>query len=379
MDLFEFQGKQLMARWGVPVPAGAVVDTPKEAAAAAERLGPVVAVKAQVKVGGRGKAGGIKVVQSPEAARSAAESILGMQIRSHTVQQVLIESGVKIASEAYLSILLDRSSKKHLIIACAEGGVDIEAVAKTRPEALTRVLVDPLLGLRSFQVARIVKGLGFAAEARKAAAAVVADLFTLYEQADASLVEVNPLVVTASGEVVALDAKVSLDDSALFRHPDFEQLRSVGGDEREQMARRYGLSNFVALEGEVGIVGNGAGLVMSTLDLIDQVGGRAANFLDVGGGADPTAVTNALRLILADGGTKSVLVNIFGGITRCDQVASGVVEALGAIQVDVPIVVRLAGTNASEGLRIMEQARHPRVVLAKTMLEAAQKAVEATK
>lgn len=368
-----------MARWGVPVPAGAVVDTPKEAAAAAERLGPVVAVKAQVKVGGRGKAGGIKVVQSPEAARSAAESILGMQIRSHTVQQVLIESGVKIASEAYLSILLDRSSKKHLIIACAEGGVDIEAVAKTRPEALTRVLVDPLLGLRSFQVARIVKGLGFAAEARKAAAAVVADLFTLYEQADASLVEVNPLVVTASGEVVALDAKVSLDDSALFRHPDFEQLRSVGGDEREQMARRYGLSNFVALEGEVGIVGNGAGLVMSTLDLIDQVGGRAANFLDVGGGADPTAVTNALRLILADGGTKSVLVNIFGGITRCDQVASGVVEALGAIQVDVPIVVRLAGTNASEGLRIMEQARHPRVVLAKTMLEAAQKAVEATK
>lgn len=368
-----------MDQWGVPVPSGAVVDTPEAAAEAAERLGPVVAVKAQVKVGGRGKAGGIKVVDNPQAACSAAESILGMQIRSHTVQQLLIEAGVEIASEAYLSILLDRSSKKHLIIACAEGGVDIEAVAKTRPEALTRVLVEPLLGLRPFQVARIVKGLGFPAGIRKAAAAVVADLFTLYEQADASLVEVNPLVATSSGEVVALDAKVSLDESALYRHPEFEKLRSAGEGEREQLARRYGLSNFVALEGEIGIVGNGAGLVMSTLDLIDQVGGKAANFLDVGGGADPEVVANALRLVLADGGAKSVLVNIFGGITRCDQVAAGVVEALGAIQVDIPIVVRLAGTNAPEGVRIMEQARHPRVVLAETMLEAAQKAVEATK
>lgn len=368
-----------MARWGIPVPTGSVAGTGKEAIEAAQRLGPRVAVKAQVRVGGRGKAGGIKVVDNPQAAGAAAEEILGMQIRSHRVQQVLVESAVDIASEAYVSILLDRVSKKHLIIACAEGGVDIEAVARTRPEAITRVLVDPLLGLQSFQVGRVVAGLGLPVGARKEAGGVVTKVFQLYEQADATLVEVNPLVATTGGGVLALDSKIALDDSALHRHPDYEQLRRAGEDEREQRARSYGLSNFVALEGEVGIVGNGAGLVMSTLDLIDQVGGRAANFLDVGGGADPVAVANALRLVLADGGTKSVLVNIFGGITRCDQVAAGVAEALGTIEVGIPIVVRLAGTNAAEGLRILDQARHPKVVLAKTMLEAAKKAVEATK
>lgn len=368
-----------MARWGIPTPTGSVCATPEEVAGAAARLGPVVAVKAQVRVGGRGKAGGIKVVDNSEAARSAAATILGMTIRSHLVERVLVESAVPIASEAYLSILLDRSSKQHLMIACPEGGVDIEEVARTRPHALTKVPVHPLLGLRPYQTARVARGLGLPGAGGKQAAGLIAKLFDLYREADATLVEVNPLVATEAGEVLALDAKVSLDDNALYRHPEFEEYRAVGQGETEELARRYGLSNFVALDGEVGIVGNGAGLVMSTLDLIDQVGGRAANFLDVGGGANPVAVSNALRLVTANERTKSVLVNIFGGITRCDLVAAGIVEALGAIQVDIPIVVRLAGTNASEGVRIMDQARHPTVVLAQTMLEAAQKAVEATK
>lgn len=380
MDLLEHQGKELFRRWGLPTPEGRVANTPEQAAGAAEELGPVVAVKAQVRIGGRGKAGGVKVVSSPEEARREAARILGLTIRGFPVRKVLVEAGVGIARQCYLSILLDRTTRSHLLVASAEGGVDIEAVAAERPEAITRVPVDPLMGLQQFQVNRVLRALGIPADSARAGAEVLRGLFRLYLEAEATLVEVNPLVVTASGEVLLLDAKVSLDDSALFRHPEMARYANDPSDGGlEAQAAALGLHTFVALEGDVGIIGNGAGLVMSTLDLVDQVGGRAANFLDVGGGADATVLSNALQLLLADGRARSVLVNIFGGITRCDLVAAGVVDALGRVEVKVPIVVRLAGTNAEEGRRILGDAGHPQVVPVTTMLEAAEKAVEATR
>lgn len=380
MDLLEHQGKELFRRWGLPTPEGRVANTPEQAAGAAEELGPVVAVKAQVRIGGRGKAGGVKVVSSPEEARREAARILGLTIRGFPVRKVLVEAGVGIARQCYLSILLDRTTRSHLLVASAEGGVDIEAVAAERPEAITRVPVDPLMGLQQFQVNRVLRALGIPADSARAGAEVLRGLFRLYLEAEATMVEVNPLVVTASGEVLLLDAKVSLDDSALFRHPEMARYANDPSDGGlEAQAAALGLHTFVALEGDVGIIGNGAGLVMSTLDLVDQVGGRAANFLDVGGGADATVLSNALQLLLADGRARSVLVNIFGGITRCDLVAAGVVDALGRVEVKVPIVVRLAGTNAEEGRRILGDAGHPQVVPVTTMLEAAEKAVEATR
>ncbi|HEX2054282.1 MAG TPA: ADP-forming succinate--CoA ligase subunit beta [Actinomycetota bacterium] len=380
MDLLEHQGKELFRRWGLPTPEGRVAATPEQAAAAAQELGPVVAVKAQVRMGGRGKAGGVKVVSGPEAARRAAEEVLALTIRGFPVRQVLVEAGADIASQSYLSILLDRTSKSHLFVASAEGGVDIEAVASERPEAILRLAIDPLMGLQQFQVGKVLRALGIPAASQKAASEVLRGLFRLYLEAEATLVEVNPLVVTAGGEVLLLDSKVSLDDSALFRHPDLAGYGpQPGGRSQEEKAAALGLHAFVELDGDVGIIGNGAGLVMSTLDLVDQVGGKAANFLDVGGGADATVLSNALQLLLADGRAKSVLVNIFGGITRGDLAAAGVVDALGRVEVEVPIVVRLAGTNAEEGLRILRDARHPMVVPVVTMLEAAERAVEATR
>ncbi|HEX2179386.1 MAG TPA: ADP-forming succinate--CoA ligase subunit beta [Actinomycetota bacterium] len=380
MDLLEYQGKELFRRWGLPTPEGRVAVTPEQAEEAARELGPVVAVKAQVRIGGRGKAGGVRVVSSPEQARAAAEDILALTIKGYPVEEVLVEAGVDIASQAYLSILLDRASKSHLVIASAKGGMDIEQVAEQTPGEITRVRVDPLLGLQGYQVNKVVRSLGIPAASRKQGADAVRRLWRLYSETDATLVEVNPLAITAGGGVVPLDAKVSFDDSALFRHPDltaFAPEAPAGSPERR--AAEQGLNTFVKLDGNVGIVGNGAGLVMSTLDLVDQVGGKAANFLDVGGGADATVLSNALQLILADGRAKSVVVNIFGGITRCDLVAEGVVDALGAVEVKVPIVVRLAGTNAAEGRRILDAARHPMLVTAQTMVEAAEKAVEATR
>jgi succinyl-CoA synthetase beta subunit len=380
LDLLEYQGKELFRRWGLAVPEGQVAGTPEAAAGAARALGPVVAVKAQVRIGGRGKAGGVKVVSNPEDAEKAAEAILALTIKGHPVLEVLVEAGVDIASESYFSILLDRTTKTHLMIASSKGGMDIEAVAAETPEAITRVSVDPLIGLQTFQVNRILAGLGIPAASRKQGADVVRRLYRLYVEAEATLVEVNPLIVTGSGDVMALDSKVSLDDSALFRHPELAAYAAhKGSDSQESKAAEQGLSNYVALDGDVGIVGNGAGLVMSTLDLVDQVGGKAANFLDVGGGADAKVLSSALQLILADGRAKSVLVNIFGGITRCDLVAEGVVDALGAVEVKVPIVVRLAGTNAEEGRRILSEAGHPMLVPVETMLEGAEKAVEATR
>lgn len=362
------------------MPEGQVADNPEAAAFAARALGPVVAVKAQARIGGRGKAGGVRVVSTPDDAHSAAESILALTIKGHPVLEVLVEAGVNIASESYFSILLDRATRTHLIIASARGGMDIEAVAAETPEEVVRIPVDPLLGLQNFQVARILAGLGIPGASRKQGADTVRRLYRLYTEAEATLVEVNPLVVTGEGDVIALDSKVSIDDSALFRHPEFAAYAAPGTpDSQESTAAEQGLSTFVKLDGDIGIIGNGAGLVMSTLDLVDQVGGRAANFLDVGGGAGAKVLSNALQLILADGRAKAVLVNIFGGITRCDLVAKGVVDALGAVEVRVPIVVRLAGTNAEAGLSILSQAGHPMLFPVGTMIQGAEKAVEATR
>ncbi len=380
MDLLEHQGKELFRKWGLSTPEGRVAVTPAEAEEAARALGPIVAVKAQVRVGGRGKAGGVRVVSGPEEARRAAEAILALTIKEYPVRRVLVEAGVQIASQLYFSILLDRTSKTHLAIASPQGGMDIETVANESPEAITRVHIDPLMGLQTFHVNKLLRRLGVPESSRRSGAHLIRTLYRLYVEADATLVEVNPLALTTGGEVVPLDSKVSLDDSALFRHPELVHYGSDDGmDSQETRAAAQGLHTFVKLDGDIGIVGNGAGLVMSTLDLVDQVGGKAANFLDVGGGADATILSNALQLILADGGTKSVLVNIFGGITRCDLVAEGVLDALGTVEVKVPIVVRLAGTNAAEGRCILGRARHPMLVSAETMLEAAEKAVEATR
>jgi succinyl-CoA synthetase beta subunit len=376
MDLFEFQGKELFDRWGIAVPEGRVASTPQEAHKAAESLGGRVVVKAQVQVGGRGKAGGIKVVEDPQTAEEAAAAILGMEIKGHVVERVLVERASEITSEYYASLMLDRSQKKHLFMVSSKGGIDIEEVTAGDPEAIAKVLIDPLLGLQPFQVNRLIFDSGIQEGAHKGARDLFTNMYRLFIEADASLVEVNPVVLTAAGDVLALDAKVSLDDSALFRHPSFEGLREVvATDPQERMASERDL-NFIKLEGDVGIIGNGAGLVMSTLDVVDQAGGKPANFLDVGGGATSDILSGALEVILSDASVRSVLINIFGGITRCDLVAQGIVDALGRFDVAVPIVVRLDGTNAEEGRQILSDAHHPKVINAATMIEAARKAVE---
>jgi succinyl-CoA synthetase beta subunit len=379
LNLLEHQGKELLARSGVSISEGRLAATPDEAAEIAEELGPKVVVKAQVRTGGRGKAGGIVVAEGSEAAREAASSILALSIGGHPVRLVLVEAAVDIVKEHYASVMLDRGTSSHLFMVSDQGGVDIEAVAARDPEAVLQVLVEPLVGLKRFQVGRMVKFLGIDPSLVGAVEDLLEGMYRLYLDFDATLVEVNPLVITSSNEVAALDAKVSLDDSALFRHPELDFLQQdVQADDQEASAKRRGLANFVKLDGDVGIIGNGAGLVMATLDLVDQVGGRAANFLDVGGGADARTLSNALELILLDGRARSVLINIFGGITRCDLVAEGLVDALDRLDVTVPIVVRLAGTNAEEGRRILAEHNHPRVVASTTMVEAAKEAVEAT-
>jgi len=377
VDLFEFQGKELFARWGVPVPEGRVATTAEEAEAVAKELGGKVVVKAQVQVGGRGKAGGIKLAEDASSAREAAEAILGLDIKGHIVHRVLVEKASDIKAEYYASVMLDRAEKRYLFMLSSKGGVDIEEVAASDPEAIAKVGVDPLLGLQPFQVNKLVFGSGIHPEARKGAVSMVNLLYKMFVEADATLVEVNPMILTGDDRVIALDSKVSLDDSAFFRHPDFEELREiVATDPQERMAKEKGL-NFIKLEGDVGIIGNGAGLVMSTLDVVDQAGGKAANFMDVGGGANAEVLSNALEVILSDTRVRSVLINIFGGITRGDEVAQGVVDALGRLEVSVPIVVRLDGTNAVEGRKILLEANHERIVPAETMSEAARKAVEA--
>jgi succinyl-CoA synthetase beta subunit len=378
MDLFEHQAKELFARHGVAVPRGRVAWSPEEAAAVAGELGGSVAVKAQVQIGGRGKAGGIKLAGDPAEARAHAERIIGMDIRGHTVRRVLVEEASDIAAEYYVAILHDRASKGFLAMASAEGGVDIEEVAATKPEAIVKVPVNPLVGLRSYHVNQLVYGAGFDERARKGAAELLARLYDVFVAADCMLVEVNPLVLTGDGQVVALDGKVSLDDSALARHPDLEALRDTfAADPQEQAAKEKGL-NYIKLDGYVGIIGNGAGLVMSTLDVVAQAGGKAANFLDVGGGASAETMTDGLEVILSDAKVRSVLVNIFGGITRGDLVAQGILDALDRLgdKLQVPLVVRLDGTNAEEGRALLASSPSDSVVPAATMLDAARKAVE---
>jgi succinyl-CoA synthetase beta subunit len=379
VDLFEYQGKQVLARFGVPVSAGEAVDAVDDAVAAADRLGYPVVVKAQVQVGGRGKAGGIKLAGSTDEVRLHASNILGMDIKGHVVRRLWIEKASDISEEYYASFTLDRAAKKHLGMVSAKGGVDIEQVAEEDPAAIARVHIDPLVGIEDYHARQLVFGAKLNPAARSGAISILKQLYKAFVELDADLVEINPLILTPDGRVHALDAKVSLDDNAGYRHPEFEDLRSTASaDPREQMARERGL-NYIGLDGEVGIIGNGAGLVMSTLDVVNQAGGKAANFLDVGGGAGAKTISNALEVITSDPNVRSVLINIFGGITRCDLVAQGILDGFSTIDVKVPVVVRLDGTSAEEGRAILAASPKEGLVPAATMLEAASRAVELAK
>jgi succinyl-CoA synthetase beta subunit len=374
VDLYEHMGKELFARFDILVPRGTVAATPTAAARATEGLGGTSVVKVQVQTGGRGKGGGVVLADSPVEAAQAAERMLAEGFKDLPVTRVLVEERLSIQAEFYTAFLLDRSTGGYLGLMTAEGGVKIEELARTRPYALRRVAIDPMLGLRDYHVRELVGALP--TEAREGAADVVRRLFAVLGGQDATLVEVNPLVLLTDGRVVALDAKVTVDDNALWRHPELEDLRAqFPVDEVEQRAKEKGLQ-YVKLDGQVGIIGNGAGLVMSTLDVVAQAGARAANFLDVGGGASADQMATSLEVVLSDPAVRTVLINIFGGITRCDLVAQGVLEALERVEARVPIVVRLDGTNAEQGRKILADANHERIVSAATMLEAARRAAE---
>ena len=374
MDLYEHQGKELFARHGIPLVDGSVAESAGQSRQLAERLGGKVAVKVQVQIGGRGKGGGIALVGSPEEAEAAAARMLSEGFRGTNVTRVLVERLVDISEQFYAAISLDRSAGAYLAIVSSEGGMDIEEVARERAEALRRVRIDPRLGLHDYQVRYGVGHLP--ARAREAAGAVLAKMYEVLVANDATLVEVNPLALLADGRVVALDSKVTIDDNALWRHPELEALRATFPiDPVEARAREAGLQ-YVKLDGEVGIIGNGAGLVMATLDVVELAGAKPANFLDVGGGASAEVMAVSLEVILSDPSVRSTLVNIFGGITRGDVVARGILEALQRVTPTVQIVVRLDGTNAAEGRTILAEANHPRIVPAETMLEAAQRASE---
>ena len=387
MDLYEYQARDLFEEHGVPVLRGLVARTPAEARAAAEQLlpaqGGVVVVKAQVKTGGRGKAGGVKLARSADEAAEVAEAILGMDIKGHTVGAVMVAEGARIESEYYLSILLDRAERRYLAMASVEGGMDIEQLAKERPEALARVAVDPIVGVDPTKAAEIVAAAGFAADVAPAVAAVVERLWDVFRAEDATLVEVNPLVLTAEGAVIALDGKVSLDANADFRHPEHEALADHTADDPLEARARAADLNYVKLDGEVGVIGNGAGLVMSTLDVVASAGERhggvrPANFLDIGGGASAEVMAAGLDIIVSDPQVRAVFVNVFGGITACDAVANGIVtalEMLGEAETK-PLVVRLDGNNVDEGRRILLEANHPHVILADTMDGGADTAAE---
>jgi succinyl-CoA synthetase beta subunit len=379
MDLLEYQGKQLFARHDIPVPDGRHARTVEEAVAAAKEIGFPCAVKAQVKIGGRGKAGGIKIANDEDEARAHAGAILGMDIRGFTVHELWIEGASEIAAELYASIIFDRSAKKPLIMLSTRGGMDIEAVAEEDPAAIATLHVDPLLGFQDFHGRRLAYEAGVDSDLVRPIGAFLHRLYGTFVAEEATLVEVNPLIVTPQRDVRALDAKVTLDDNALMRHPDNAQLRDPSAeDPQEQMAKERGLT-YVKLDGDIGILGNGAGLVMSTLDVVAQYGGSPANFLDAGGGSKAEAITSAVEVILSNENVKAVLFNIFGGITRCDEVANGLVEAFHQIEPQVPFVVRLDGTNDVEGRRILAEAALPNVHTASTMNEAAEKVVELAK
>jgi len=383
MDLFEYQARDMFERHGVPVLPGIVATTAAEAHAAAARLGGVTVVKAQVKVGGRGKAGGVKVAKSPEEAAAAAEAILGMDIKGHTVHRVMIAGGARIAQEFYFSVLLDRAERRYLAMCSVEGGMEIEQLAVERPDALAKVAVDPIVGIDAAKAAQIVDEAGFAPELREQVMDVIQKLWAVYVAEDATLVEVNPLVLTEEGQIVALDGKVTLDDNASFRHAEHEALvDNAATDPLELKAKALDL-NYVKLDGAVGIIGNGAGLVMSTLDVVAYAGEahggvKPANFLDIGGGASAAVMANGLDVILGDPQVKSVFVNVFGGITSCVEVANGIVGALATLgeAATKPLVVRLDGNAVEEGRAILAAANHPLVTIVDTMDGAAAKAAE---
>jgi succinyl-CoA synthetase beta subunit len=376
MDLLEYQGKQLFARHGVPVPQGAPATTVEQAVAAADEIGYPCVVKAQVLIGGRGKAGGIKVAQDRKEAEEHARAILGMDIRGFTVHEVWVEAASDIAAEYYASIVFDRAAKQPLVMLSTQGGMDIEEVAERDPKAIAKLHVDPLLGFQDFHARRLAFDAGVDADVIRGVGTLLTKLYAAFVGEEAMLVEVNPMIVTADRSVAALDAKVTLDDNALFRHPSNAELRDVSGeDPQERMARERGLT-YVKLDGNVGILGNGAGLVMSTLDVVAQAGGSPANFLDAGGGAKAEEITSAVEVILSNENVSAVLFNIFGGITRCDEVAKGLIEAFAQIEPTVPFVVRLDGTNDKEGRALLAEADLANVHAEATMLGAANKVVE---
>ncbi|WP_022900850.1 ADP-forming succinate--CoA ligase subunit beta [Humibacter albus] len=383
MDLYEYQARDLFEKYGVPVLPGIIADTPEAVRAASEKLGGVTVVKAQVKVGGRGKAGGVKVAKTPDDAEEAAKAILGLDIKGHVVRRVMVAGGANIAREFYFSVLLDRADRSYLSLASVEGGMEIEQLAVEKPEALARIEVDPLTGIDESKAKHIAKAAGFPDDLVEKVAPVLAKLYDVYKGEDATLVEVNPLVLTGEGDIIALDGKVSLDSNADFRHPEHAELEDkAAADPLEAKAKEHDL-NYVKLDGQVGVIGNGAGLVMSTLDVVAYAGEKhggvkPANFLDIGGGASASVMAAGLDVILNDPQVKSVFVNVFGGITACDAVANGIVGALDILGAEAtkPLVVRLDGNNVVEGRRILTDYNHPLVTLAETMDAGADKAAE---
>ncbi|MGO9910996.1 MAG: ADP-forming succinate--CoA ligase subunit beta [Acidimicrobiales bacterium] len=376
MDLFEYQGKQYFARYGIPISPGEVADTVAEALDAADRVGYPVVVKAQVQVGGRGKAGGVKLAADRAEVEVHAGNILGLDIKGHVVKRLWIEHATDISKEYYAGFTLDRAAKLYLAMVSARGGVDIEQVAEEDPDAIVRRHINPLDGLGLAEALSIVEEAGLDTEALEGAAQVLVDLYRCYVEGDADLVEINPLVLTPDGRVHALDAKVSLDDDAAYRHPEWDEFEGTGEiDERERLAKEKGL-NYIGLDGSVGIIANGAGLAMSTLDVVNQVGGTAANFLDIGGGANADIMANALEVINTDKRVRVILVNIFGGIVRTDEVARGILAALDRVELASPIVLRLDGTNADLAREILAERASDQIITEPTMLAAARRAVE---
>jgi len=372
----EYQGKQYFARFGVPISAGQVADTVDEAVAAADAVGYPVVVKAQVQVGGRGKAGGVKLAADSGEARQHASDILGLDIKGHIVRRLWIEHATDIEKEYYAGFTLDRTAKMHLAMVSARGGIDIEQVAEETPEAIVRLHIDPLDGLDYAGALKLVTDAALDAPALEQAADILVALYRCYIEGDADLVEVNPLVLTTDGRVHALDAKVTLDDDAAFRHPEWSEIEEIGDvDPRERLAKQHSLQ-YIGLDGSVGIIANGAGLAMSTLDVVNQVGGSAANFLDIGGGANADVMANALEVINTDDNVRVILVNIFGGIVRCDEVARGILAALERVELRSPIVLRLDGTNSVEARAILQERRSDQIIPELTMVGAARRAVE---
>jgi len=376
LKLHEYQAKRIFGKYGVPIPEGDVATTPEEARAIAERIGGPVVVKAQVLVGGRGKAGGVKLAKTPAEAEAKAREILGMDIKGLTVKKVLIDPAADIQDEIYLGMIIDRARQRVVMMASSEGGVDIEEVAATKPEAIKKVFIDPFLGMRGYQAVEIASGIGLEKSQFRQFGKIATGLYNAFIASDAELAEINPLVVQGDGSLLAVDGKMVLDDNGLMRHPDLAAMRDLDEeDPAETTAREAGLS-YIKLDGEIGCMVNGAGLAMATMDIVKHYGGEPANFLDIGGGADAAKVAAALRIILSDPNVKAVLVNIFGGITRCDEVAKGLLQAIEEVQPEVPFVIRLVGTNEEEGRALLAEANFP---TARTLAEAAQMAVAAAR